>query len=852
MIKNNKEIYLSKNPKKLKWLIYRNISIVDLAVFIAIFFLGGVWWFSNMSLYLKWILSITIWFFGFCLNIKTKGIRLMKFIWLYLIHIFSQKKIWNISSKNQNYYKTDSEYIYKVLDQTNHKKNKFVVGWTIESIPVETMSSFQETQTINQFSKLLKSFNLNGVYTFYKTDELHNLNFQIKKINTILKSKQLSKQRVRAYSNELKALQKISKDKENLSYPKIYFFVSFDNYNKLVKQISFFEKILNSVFNIQPITSFKIKELQDNIYNTTKKGVLKSTHIQTPTNKHKFLSIYKYPTKTNMFWLKDLFNIKHTEILLNIEPIDKQEALRLLNNAEQKSRLHMERAGKTSELIDISLHQNDILDTIKVIQTDTDTLKNINVLVRIDYKTNEEQQLIMNELKNIELNFGLKMSTLYFRQEIALNMFKIGQKDTLMGEFGTPFTSTEISSSYFFKNYGLNDQDGYLLGTGQIEQEIIVFNQFHRNKQKRTSSNMTILGKIGSGKSFLTKKIVKQQALNNSKIVVFDPENEYNFLVDALNGQRINFASQSNRINPLEFTHAIEEDNLSPLENHLIFLKTFYQNAFTDIPTIYLNMLVEITRNTFMKFKLNNLSFLKKAKPKDFPTFDDIYIEAKKYISKEKLEKEYKLNLLSYLKEFTIGTYSGLFNHKSNIVFKNNLISFELRNIFKNSSKSIATLSLYVIFSYVENWVILNRVNNEKNKRADKIMIVIDEAHLIADSNPTIVGYLGKLAKRIRKYMGSVVIATQDLKDFVGTKENAKHTEALFNNSQYLFIGLMEAGNINDLKQLFKNDNSLNDQIIHSISNAEKGDFYFKISSQKHHLIHVLPTPDELEWFRTE
>ena len=54
-----------------------------------------------------------------------------------------------------------------------------------------------------------------------------------------------------------------------------------------------------------------------------------------------------------------------------------------------------------------------------------------------------------------------------------------------------------------------------------------VFLDFFARNKERVNSNMVVIGKSGSGKSYATKSILANLAAENSKIFILDPENEY-------------------------------------------------------------------------------------------------------------------------------------------------------------------------------------------------------------------------------------------------------------------------------------------------------------------------------------
>ena len=62
----------------------------------------------------------------------------------------------------------------------------------------------------------------------------------------------------------------------------------------------------------------------------------------------------------------------------------------------------------------------------------------------------------------------------------------------------------------------------------------------------------------------------------------------------------------------------------------------------------------------------------------------------------------------------------------------------------------------------------------------------------------------GQLARRVRKYSGSLVVATQSIKDFVGNSQILRHATAIFNNCQYQMVGMLKEDDLLAYLELFK------------------------------------------------
>ena len=130
-----------------------------------------------------------------------------------------------------------------------------------------------------------------------------------------------------------------------------------------------------------------------------------------------------------------------------------------------------------------------------------------------------------------------------------------------------------------------------------------VFIDFFRRDNERVNSNMAIIGKSGSGKSYATKTLLTNLAAENSKIFVLDPENEYLELAQNLGGKVINVGNATHgRMNPFQIITNLEDDEEGEQQasgvsfhQHLQFLEEFFKQILPDIEPDaleYLNNLI--------------------------------------------------------------------------------------------------------------------------------------------------------------------------------------------------------------------------------------------------------------------
>ena len=136
-------------------------------------------------------------------------------------------------------------------------------------------------------------------------------------------------------------------------------------------------------------------------------------------------------------------------------------------------------------------------------------------------------------------------------------------------------------------------------------------------------------------------------------------------------------------------------------------------------------------------------------------------------------------------------------------------------------------LSLFLVFRFIEQEVINARELNKNGKNL-RTMIVCDEAHLFIDAKfPIALDFFFSMSKRIRKYGGSFIPATQNIADWNANEELRGKTSAIIKNSQYTFIFKLSAPDMKDVLDVYKVGESFNDDEQRMIISAITGQAFF-------------------------
>jgi len=181
--------------------------------------------------------------------------------------------------------------------------------------------------------------------------------------------------------------------------------------------------------------------------------------------------------------------------------------------------------------------------------------------------------------------------------------------------------------------------------------------------------------------------------------------------------------------------------------------------------------------------------------------------------------------LTTILRRWTTGKLGQLFSAPTNVDMNAELIGFNLRDL-----KEEVVAPAYLLLA---NWL-WARLRRDRRPRH----LLIDESGLLLE-HEVIRRFLVRLARRIRKYRGSLILVTQNPGDLFDTKDGA----VLATNPSLLLLGSLKHSEAVKVQRAF----SLTDRQVASLETARRGDFLLLAGANRVPL-HVMVPPwmDEL------
>ena len=549
------------------------------------------------------------------------------------------------------------------------------------------------------------------------------------------------------------------------------------------------------------------------------------------------LSIADYPLRVKNAWGANLFNIPNTKVVMHIKPVDKYKAIKRIDKCIGEMELRQVTSEQASEANTAQIHRQSMVALLDSLQAENESLLDVtmtvtayNYLNDVNYKKSVRRSLLTGNFKP-SMMYGLQLDA--FRSADVSPV-------SVLGNYENGINSGSLAAVFPFVRNSVLDENGIMLGENMDNRSPFFLNIWKRGNMYQ-NSNAMIIGQSGAGKSFFLKSLITNEWSNGTRILVLDPEDEYITLTRNLMGNIIDVGrAKEGRINPFHIYKILTEDGC-PAEpsvtfnTHLKMLESFFKivlvGASSDIIELINNLAVE----TYRRKGITEETDFETLSANDFPIFTDLLETLKSERDKNGKDgfshRDYRTAEL-YLQKFVTGRYSDIWNSPSTLAVDADIINFSFQSLFANKNNVVANAQMLLVFRFIEQEIINAREANKYGKNL-KTMIIVDEAHLYLDAKyPIALDFFYSMSKRIRKYNGSFIPATQNIADWNANEELRSKTSAILKNSQYMFIFKLSAPDMKDVVEIYKAGDGFNRDEQKMIMSAVTGQAFFVGSSE--------------------
>lgn len=475
--------------------------------------------------------------------------------------------------------------------------------------------------------------------------------------------------------------------------------------------------------------------------------------------------------------------------------VESMEQRKIIQNATRRNKL---KSGGTdmNDTIEAEGNLQDVIELLANLRKNREPLLHCSVFIELKAKD-------MDALKELQSEIAMELT----RSKMSVDRLTLRQKEGFQSvlpigynQFGAQYErvlpASSVANFYPFNFSGKTDPHGLYIGRDKYGTNILV--DFDRRAEDKTTSNILILGNSGQGKSYLLKLLLVNLRESGKRIICLDPESEYQELCRELGGCYIDFMSGQYTINPLEpkvWADGVGDvDPTTPeafkkvtrLSQHIAYLKDFFR-SYKDFTDAQIDTIEILLSKLYARYGITDSTDYSRLKPTDYPIMSDFYKlceeefmtydKQRRYLYTEQTLQEVCLGIHS----MCVGSESVYFNGYSNITDDAFLV-FGVKGLL-DTNRRLKDAMLFNILSYMSNQLL-----GQGNTAAS-----IDELYLFL-TNLTAIEYIRNASKRVRKKESSVILASQNIEDFL-LPSIREMTKPLFSIPTHQF--LFNAGQIN-------------------------------------------------------
>jgi type IV secretory pathway VirB4 component len=527
-----------------------------------------------------------------------------------------------------------------------------------------------------------------------------------------------------------------------------------------------------------------------------------------------FLKPSGYPRTVRIGWLEALFTGDDLDCSVHIEPIDRNQAIKKLQDKIDEFDTVIYSAanrGDQAKIDDAVQKREDTKFLQRQIKNNQNGLYYVSVQATVYANSLDELNAKCVEVENEVAGESIEILSAFNRQKEAfLSCLPLGKN--YLPKSDRNLDQLSLTAIFPHASSKLNHQGGFPIG--RFGRDYVYYNNFDSSLN---NYSLGIFGVSGSGKSVLVKQIIARGYMDGiMKNVIIDVEPEYRELTYALGGVVVPIYPSKDddvsRINPLDIfpekeiknkgtedEYIEERINLNEkIKEALEFFKVMKESLTPDnrgLSAVEIGVINDILENLYSSRGITEDpetiyeqiehiddfgSITYKKQLIQMPTISDVY-EALCYEAKNDYGEELR-EICNVVKLFTRNKAFGMFDGQTKIISENNVsldeapvVTFDISKLSSNGIER--PLAQHVLMTWVWNRFI---VSNPKIKKR----VICDEAWMMI-KYASMMEWLKLLSARGRKWNVSLTLVSQRYEMFERT-EAARDVVAQFDTVCFL------------------------------------------------------------------
>lgn len=587
------------------------------------------------------------------------------------------------------------------------------------------------------------------------------------------------------------------------------------------------------------------------------------------------LHVYKYPNDFHEFWLKDLTSMENTIVTVDTYTDQSINYGEKVGHSAEEMNSRVRNAVKTTEMDNADYELNALRELAIGLNKEGEVIKQIHVRIYVYAPTIEKLKESVFEIQKKLDSDGYK-STVFLEenkqqwQSLFLDYEK--QKKLPNNRVGYELPAEVIGLGFAHDQTSLKDPTGGYYGYTRTYGPVYL-DIFHKST-KRLYYNAFIGGDLGSGKSTLIKKLLKDNVAKGNFIRSFDKVGEQDGIVQYFGGVVINLDGSGGRINLLQVFPTVSNGNKidqnASFRQHISKLNTSYRMLNRSCSDKEHQQFDDLIYDFYIELGLwdekgtKNITDLPIDK---YPILSDFHRYTIRRYEEEKDERfKGRIGDISKSIGALVNQYGDMFNGPTTIpnLVDQQIVVYDIGNL---SQLKPEIFDIQIFNALTQIWgdmMLIGKREKEAYERGEKhwwdiirLITILDECHNILNINKAFAAdFFVTFQSEARKFFSGLLLATQRIERMFPNANNvsseqmvlaANKLSEVFGLTQYKFLFRQDKTSMPLIRRIF--ENQLTESEYNLIPNLETGDCVLSISGDQNLVMHVEVTKDELEMF---
>ncbi|MCD8206203.1 MAG: DUF87 domain-containing protein [Clostridia bacterium] len=545
-------------------------------------------------------------------------------------------------------------------------------------------------------------------------------------------------------------------------------------------------------------------------------------------------AVSDYPLRVGNAWGAGICGLDGTKTILRMRPVEREKAIKRIDRSISDTETRAFVSEKASDASMACTARDTMEELLSGLQRDGETLFDVTLTVTAFAFAGTGLSEIRKGVKCALQTDGFRVSNLRAAQKDGF-LCSVPEPSGKISSHERGINSSALAAFFPFVRTRTAERGGVQLGLSGVGAYPFILNIWKRDAEYQ-NSNAMVIGRSGSGKSYFMKSLIAAEMSRGTRVMILDPESEYGTLTGNLAGDVVDVGnSRAGRLNPFHVYRILTEDGAAAdskvtFHTHLKTLEAFFRVAMEGAPAETLELINSLTLETYLRRGITEKTDTSGFSPEMFPTFSDLSAVIEEKLtdpSADELTKNELRKASLHLQKFSSGRYSDIWNGPSTMSADSKMVDFDFQSLFASKNGIVANAQMLLVFRFMEQEIINGREASRKDGER-RTLIVVDEAHLFVDPKfPVALDFFYSMCKRIRKYGGAFIPATQSIGDWEAGEELKAKTSAIMKNSQYMFVFRLSAPDMKDLKELFRSSGGFDGEEERRILSLPTGSAYF-------------------------